>query len=353
MADTYIFRIDHHGSLIRPAGLVAARQAHRDGELDAAALREVEDSAITEAVRMQRKLNLTATTDGEFRRDDFRAAVLGAVTGFADEGLDRGGMVDFVSNGPVSRVEGAGGGLVVEDALFAAALSEIPGKASLPSPAFLVARAYRDGVGPYESPEALGEALAAVIRDEVRALIEAGIRYVQIDDPNLSAYYTGRGGDAVLSLEAALALDASVLEGLDRPDDVRVALCPDWGRRGDGPIDEGVFEQIVGSLPYDRYLLPYHEQRHVDEALLRFVPEQVDIALGVVSATAPELEDVDEVMLRLDRAFELKDLDRIALAPHRGFQLSAFETPAMTIEQQRRKLETVETLARMCWGNEL
>ena len=47
------FRADHVGSLLRPADLATAREKWRQGELLAAELRQIEDAAIREAVRMR------------------------------------------------------------------------------------------------------------------------------------------------------------------------------------------------------------------------------------------------------------------------------------------------------------
>ncbi|MFL6132855.1 MAG: hypothetical protein ACJ72A_08635, partial [Nocardioidaceae bacterium] len=62
------FRADHVGSLLRPPRLLQARTDHAEGRIDAAELREVEDEAIREVVRMQEDLGLQTATDGEFRR---------------------------------------------------------------------------------------------------------------------------------------------------------------------------------------------------------------------------------------------------------------------------------------------
>src|SRR5699024_1456382 len=62
------FRADHVGSLLRPELLLRAREQHAAGEIDAERLREVEDDAIREVVRLQRELGLRTATDGEYRR---------------------------------------------------------------------------------------------------------------------------------------------------------------------------------------------------------------------------------------------------------------------------------------------
>src|SRR5687768_15390700 len=62
------FRADHVGSLLRPPRLLQARQERAAGRISAEELREVEDDAIREVVRMQEDIGLRSATDGEFRR---------------------------------------------------------------------------------------------------------------------------------------------------------------------------------------------------------------------------------------------------------------------------------------------
>src|SRR5258708_3727593 len=68
MRTTPPFRADHVGSLLRPAGLLAARDDFAAGRITADHLRELEDAAIADAVVMQRDAGLQSATDGEFRR---------------------------------------------------------------------------------------------------------------------------------------------------------------------------------------------------------------------------------------------------------------------------------------------
>src|SRR4051812_5214449 len=49
---------DHVGSLLRPAALLEARTAYADGRLDLEALRQSEDRAVLDALRLQRDVGL-------------------------------------------------------------------------------------------------------------------------------------------------------------------------------------------------------------------------------------------------------------------------------------------------------
>jgi 5-methyltetrahydropteroyltriglutamate--homocysteine methyltransferase len=68
LRDTPPFRADHVGSLLRPPGLLKAREDHAAGRIDDAELRGVEDEAIRDVVTLQRDVGLRSATDGEFRR---------------------------------------------------------------------------------------------------------------------------------------------------------------------------------------------------------------------------------------------------------------------------------------------
>ena len=80
------FRADHVGSFLRPAYLIAAREAAQRGELSAAELRAVEDRAIREVVTLQQDVGLNAITDGEFRRTFFHVDFLKQLDGVAEKG---------------------------------------------------------------------------------------------------------------------------------------------------------------------------------------------------------------------------------------------------------------------------
>ena len=67
------FRVEHVGSLLRPEKLLTARAAaegnqyrHSSGPLHYSELKEIEDEAIRDAVRMQEDVGLRVVTDGDW-----------------------------------------------------------------------------------------------------------------------------------------------------------------------------------------------------------------------------------------------------------------------------------------------
>ena len=77
------YRADQVGSLLRPAALAQLRVRHKQGEVDAATLRRVEDDAVRDAVRQQEAIGLRSVTDGEFRRDWWHLDFLTQLDGVA------------------------------------------------------------------------------------------------------------------------------------------------------------------------------------------------------------------------------------------------------------------------------
>ncbi|MFD7817393.1 methionine synthase II (cobalamin-independent)-like protein [Streptomyces sp. NPDC059785] len=351
MADTFNYRIDHHGSLVRPDSLRTARARAAAGELDADALREAERTAVEEAVALQRKLRCTVVTDGDLPREDFRSAVLDGVSGFRRTGRETDGLARWVAEAPPK----AEGPLVADWADLLAQLTVIAPKVSLPSPAYLAATCFDPdlaGSGGPASARELGEALAGIVHAEIGLLLARGVRLVQLNNPLLLAHTAAEPGPAgALSFADALAVDAAAVRLDERPEGVRIGVCPGWA--APDTVDRARAERLYAEVPADRWVLPYDRGTGAELELLRALPEDRDACLGVVGPAVPvgEDPDIDTVLARVDAAAEVKDIEDMALAPSRGFA-DAAGRPLLGAEDQRRKLVLVETLARYCWGNE-
>ncbi|MGW5171753.1 methionine synthase II (cobalamin-independent)-like protein [Streptomyces nodosus] len=341
MADTFNYRIDHHGSLVRPAGLLTARTAGDPEERAAAELR-----AVQEAVVLQRGLRSTVVTDGDFPRDDFRGAVLENVSGLRrTDTVGPDGLVRWVAE----ALPKANGPLVADWAGRLAALTVIAPKVALPSPAYLAATTFEAGLGPTSARE-LGEALAEIIHAEIELLVSRGVRLIQLDNPLLLGQLaTDPASGGALSFADALAVDALATRLDERPEGVRIGVAPGW--EAPAAVDRARAERLYTEVPADRWILPFDQGTDAELELVKALPEDLDVCLGVVDATTPELEGIDTVMARIDAAGEFKDIEDAAVSPSRGFADVATR-PLLSAEDQRRKLVLVETIARYCWGNE-
>ncbi|MFF9457944.1 methionine synthase II (cobalamin-independent)-like protein [Streptomyces flaveolus] len=341
MADTFNYRIDHHGSLVRPPELTAARAAG-----DPEVLKEAETAAVEEAVIHQRKLRSTVVTDGDYPREDFRGAVLGTVSGFrrTDE-VGPDGLVRWVAE----SLPKTSGPLLPDYGTRLTGLTVIAPKATLPSPAYLAATTFEAALGPASARE-LGEALAEIVQAEIALLVSQGVRLIQLNNPLLlDQVAADPAAPGALSFEDALAVDALAVRLDERPEGVRIGVAPGWA--APAAVDRARAERLYTAVPADRWVLPFDQGTEAEVDLVRALPEERDFCLGVVDATRPELEDIGTVMSRIDPLEAFKDLEDAAVSPSRGFADVA-DRPLLSAEGQRRKLVLVETVARYCWGNE-
>src|SRR3954469_25204539 len=83
VAAVNVFRADQVGSLLRPVELLQAWDQLFAGRLEPAALAEIEDRAIIDALERQRSTGIDVYTDGEFRRLVYMTGFVDAVDGMA------------------------------------------------------------------------------------------------------------------------------------------------------------------------------------------------------------------------------------------------------------------------------
>src|SRR5438445_6117389 len=195
------FRADQVGSLLRVPELLAAHEKALQGQVSAAALRELQDRCIRDVIRFQESVGLHAITDGEYRRSSFHADFIEKLAGAraagrldvkdAESGLDEKRTMTgkrfapraFTIVGKLRHTQP----IEVENFRFVKANTTRTAKQTIPSPTMLL-RGGRAAVSSeaYPDLEEFYTDIARVYREELRQLGEAGCRYVQLDDTNFA-----------------------------------------------------------------------------------------------------------------------------------------------------------------------
>jgi 5-methyltetrahydropteroyltriglutamate--homocysteine methyltransferase len=361
------YRADQVGSFLRPATLL---QARNDPGTRPEQLRELEDRAIEEALARQRELGFEIFTDGELRRKNFMSDFTDAVAGL-DHGdaVARMWQVGGAGSAHVSRVTG-----IVTERLrqvrrltaheLAFLKRHSPGaiKVTLPSATQFPAIAYKRGISDraYASPSELLWDVVKILEAEVRALVDEGVSYVQIDAPRYSYYMdpkwrdwirTEMGQDPEVALDEAVRADNACLEGARRPGvTLAMHLCRGNNRShwyAEGGYDP-IAEKLFATLQVDRFLLEYDDARSGTFEPLRFVPRGKQVVLGLVSSKVPQLESPAELRQRIESAARHVPLDDLALSPQCGFA-STMEGNLLTEADQWAKLGLVVRTAREVW----
>ena len=191
------FKADVVGSLLRPDTIFEAREQRDKGTVDRAALRKVESAAIADAVALQKSVGLKVCTDGEFHRRhwflDFLEKIDGVTVkgGLAVKFHNEGGDIEF--SPPRFEVHGKmkrSRSLAVDDFAELKGVAEKNGlvpKQPIPSPTLVHMRGGRAAIDSavYPDMDSFVADLVAVYRAEIKALYDAGCRYLQIDETNL------------------------------------------------------------------------------------------------------------------------------------------------------------------------
>ncbi|WP_300607757.1 hypothetical protein [Trebonia sp.] len=362
MANDYKYHIDHHGSLVRPTALLAARASG-----DAAALAAAEDEAVEAAAHWQRRQDLAVIGDGQFRREHFESVVLDRVGGFG--AVSGPAPLADAAGIPAARRRTApdaplaGGRLAGHEAALVLATVDRPVFVALPSPGYLAAAGSpAASTADIDAVRARGAALAAIIRAEIEALAAQGVAYVGLGNPLYPPLLTVAGRERLTAagldvdavLDALIEADRAAVAGIAVPETFRTGLdLTDSGplpTTGSGYEPKAV-DTLVDEIPFHRLCVDFPEPAAARLPLERIKPGLV-LSLGVVDVSVPEPEAVDALLDRVDPVVDERTEDDIAIATNGGFAQSAGR-PLMSEAEQRAKLLLVETVARYYWGNEI
>lgn len=360
------FRADHVGSLLRPAALRQAFRRHAEKKIDDADFARLLDDSIRDVLRLQEEAGLRVVTDGEFRRGSYWGRFVERTEGFEIRPAvfqfrdDHGHETAFTAPYATAKIERRQP-LALDEFAFLRGATGMTGKITLPSPStmhfyrcsdFADRRIYPDAAGFFAD-------LAAVFREEMAALVDAGCRYLQLDevavallcDPAIRADVEAAGGepDALVDLyidainQAVAACPPEVVIG--------VHMCRGNFKGhylGSGGYDS-VAERFFANTGVNHFLLEYDTARAGDFAPLRFLPRNKGVVLGLVSTKTPALEEIDLLQRRVEEAARYVDPDRLAIGPQCGFASTVGGNP-LTEADERAKLRLIVEAADAIWG---
>jgi len=368
------FRADQVGSLLRPEKLKQARErclgpqtpTSALGPHDNIQLREIEDECVRECIAMQERIGLQAATDGEFRRRSWWLELILGWEGFA---ADRTGSAKlkwrnasgvtqgFSDLNIIGKIRWRPSPLVKAFEFLKQNTRAMP-KVTLPAPNCV--HYYTGGkLGFYTDKDAFWADLVSAYRKEIHVLVEAGARYIQLDDTSIAFICDPAHRDYVRSWgedpEALLGLYAEkineTIAGLAAGVTLTLHQCR-GNREGNWAAEGGydpVAEVLFNKVNVHGYFLEYDTPRAGGFEPLRFMPKGKKAVLGLVSTKTPSLESEDDLMRRIESASKFVPLDQLALSPQCGFASSIKGNPLTQADQEAKLARVVETAGKV-WG---
>ncbi|MCP3970756.1 MAG: cobalamin-independent methionine synthase II family protein [Rhodobacteraceae bacterium] len=274
------------------------------------------DRATAEAVADQIACGIDIPTDGEIRRENYVHYQCRHFEGFDFENLTKRALRNgaYVAELPTIRgpVRARGESVLVRDWQVAQAASDRPVKITLPGPMTISDTTADEH---YNDPRAQAFDLAAALNTEVRALADAGCRYIQIDEP-------------IFARKPAEALDFGT-ESLARcfdgvPDDIARAMhmCCGYPNRLDDTdypkADPDSYVQIARKVDgiVDQISIE-DAHRHNPEKLFGLF-EKSALIVGFVTVASSRVEPVEEIAARMAEILQILPPERLIAAPDCG-----------------------------------
>jgi 5-methyltetrahydropteroyltriglutamate--homocysteine methyltransferase len=305
------------GSFPKPDYLIEARAQATRNAITKTELDRLERKATEFWVGLQEELGLDVLVDGEQYRGDMVAYFAETMPGFAKGGLVRSYGNRYyhkpVMVGPVRWP----GPMTVDWWRWTQALTSRPVKGMLTGAYTLMDWSFDDH---YPDRRTACLALAREVRKEVEALLDAGARIIQIDEPALS----------VRPDELPFAVEAMHLTVDGLPAYYVVHAC------------FGAFETIYPGLldlPVDNLDLAISHSALDLLGMFKKNPFTKDLSLGVLDVHSHTVEAADDVQGRIRRGTSVLPADRIWVDPDCGLK-------TRTVEESRAKLSAMMAAVR-------
>jgi len=363
------------GSFSRSRELIDATKKHASGEVSQADLDALLESATESTIRSEEEAGLDVITDGEQRRSSFVSFVGDKIPGFRVMHITElnPNAMDILKRNKVQLTYARA---VVSEPLKESVIardefekarrySKKPFKVTLPAPYLVMWESWHRTISKdaYPTPEEFAHEYAKLLRKEVLRLKDAGVSFIQIDEPMLGDLteagdkpdryrrvfnelygqeYRGFKGELRLAVE----LLNEVTKGVTG---VRLGVHMDRWPNKDSPYFDQGYERFLPELletKTDQFVLEYTSSGTGDPAkLVSEFPDDLEIGLGVISVQNYEVETPEQVVERAKRITGHIAPERIWLNPDCGFAPGMFRT--FPREVAFAKLKSMTTAAKL------
>jgi 5-methyltetrahydropteroyltriglutamate--homocysteine methyltransferase len=385
----------HVGSLARPDALVPLLKARDRGQAyDRAALARLVREAVADVVRRQAQAGIDVVTDGEQGKASFYGYVVERFTGFTrrpappgQEGSTRAASREYlafpdyyawseriaewaggrggdrrhgvdVCTGPVAYRGQAAVQADIET-LRAALKGQPHEEVFMPAiaPSYIFATLPNEF---YRTDEEYEQALADALREEYRAIVDAGF-VLQIDDPRLVTFYMMNPGVSVADCRAWAARRVEAINYALRgipPERVRFHTCYsiDVGPRVHDMELKDILDVLLrveaGAISFEAANPRHEHEYHVFEGAK--IPDGTVLIPGVISHTTNLVEHPDLIAERIVRYARIVGRERVIAGADCGFAASGIRFndvyPGVVWLKFEALAEGARRATRQLWG---
>jgi 5-methyltetrahydropteroyltriglutamate--homocysteine methyltransferase len=278
------------------------------------------DESVRDAVRLaiadQLSAGLDRITDGEMQRVDFNLGFYQFIEGleplpparrWGAPGHDQRDRYRAVA--PLTAPRGLG---TVAEYKLVRELTDHPVKVPVPGP-FTLAGCI-DGGEIYRDREAITAGLIPIVNAELKALVSAGVDFLQLDEPSFACH--PKTSDAFLEVIERTAAGVSSY--------ISMHMCfGNYRARAVGHRSYRPLFPHLGRAKVNQLALEFASREMAEVELLSELPDTMDVAVGLVDVKNTWVEPPDLVAERLRTVLKSIDPARVSVTPDCGFSQTA------------------------------
>lgn len=302
------------GSYAWPSWYVWAVEAIRRGEFGARDVEETLNDAVDWALHEQEEAGIDIVSDGEMRRlGFFTAGFYGRLQGLRElpperrlgvPGHDQRERYEAVA--PITAPNGLG---LVAEFVYARERTQKPIKVTCPGPFTLAGRILPGAI--YRDRVEIAYALAEIINAELRAVVQAGAKFIQIDEPSMAVHV----GDPRTFLD----LLSRVFEGISVRKGIHLCFGNFMGR----PVAQRRYRPLFPAIldaNVDELALEFANREMAEAEIAREVAAAGKfLAAGVVDVKNYYVETPEDVAERIRLLIPYVSPDFLIIVPDCGF----------------------------------
>jgi 5-methyltetrahydropteroyltriglutamate--homocysteine methyltransferase len=302
------------GSHAIPSWLWTAIEAIDAGRYGPTDVRETFDDAVNAAILDQERAGIDVITDGEMRRWYFVQSFYERFEGLESIGILRKvGVYGYDSvprYRPIERLTVPHGLGIVDEFKYLKGHTTSKIKATCPGPLTLTIHIQLRDDQIYKNRLDLAWEMAGAINAELKALVEAGAEFIQLDEPSF-AIIPGETAEWVRLINAAL-------DGVE----AKLALHVCFGNLGSRPRgrrDYTPFFPALMDVCCDQFVFEFANREMNEADIYRVVGMDREFGAGVIDVKSFYVETPEDVANRVRTMLKYVQAEKLWLTPDCGF----------------------------------
>jgi len=312
------------GSYPKPKWHDRARELFEDedADFDRDNWEESKDDAAKLITEEHEHSGLDTVVDGEMRRNEMVEYFAELIDGYEFNGRVKVWGHNYFDKPSIADEVEYDEEWLVDEYEFTSSVTDRPVKVPITGPYTLARWAFNEA---YETTEEATYALADLVNEEIDRLVDAGCKYIQIDEPALAQYED----DHAIVGEAL----ERIVDGI--PDDVRVGLHVCYGDYS------RIYPEIL-DYPVHEYDLELANGDYEQLDVFKSEEFTKDFAMGVVDVHVAEVESVEEIKDNIKKGLEVVPPEQLTVSPDCGVKLLPREVAYGKMENMVQAAREIE-----------